>query len=158
MESLLLGTRCCSKSTTARVGLPPVGQMFRARTTASKRSLRSRFKTQNVATEPLLSNKVRQGGPPPELWKAGSVDIAYDLDPTAGADPVESWSKTITVSFCLVLCVVVDGWRGILQKADLQNLGTDNNWHSTEQQSDPARENLICQFYLIVLFSAFISK
>ena len=86
--------------------------MIRARTVTSKRSLKCRFKTQEVSTQPLPSSKVKTGGPPPKLWKAGSVDIEYDLDPTAGADPVESWSKTVTVSFCLVLCVVIDWVEG----------------------------------------------
>lgn len=73
--------------------------MLRARPTVPRRTLVARFRTQDALTAPMPLGKVTSGGAPQEQnWKAGSMDVAYDLDPTANADPVTSWSQNITVS------------------------------------------------------------
>jgi hypothetical protein len=84
--------------------------MLRFRVNASSRNSRSliaRFRTQEVVTPPMTAREVQNGSVPKELWRAGSVDIEYDADPTAKADPVDSWSQTVTVSLFLRACLPV---------------------------------------------------
>ena len=73
-------------------------RMLRARCTVPRRTLVARFRTQDAVTAPMPLRNVGSGGAPQEQsWKAGSMDVAFDVDPTANADPVASWSQTITV-------------------------------------------------------------
>lgn len=76
--------------------------MLRVRTAVPKRNLVSRFRSQDVVVTPMPWSRLAKGEESSQLWKAGSVDIAYDVDPTARADPATSWTQTVTV--CLLTC------------------------------------------------------